>query len=108
MLLGACHGGDGDDRYQIALMLEQLPIPGQQDDDDGSWERYERRLRDRCLALVRRHRDEIERVADALFICRSMCAGMITHVMAIKSSPAFSAAAASSRDYLPASGNRAA
>jgi hypothetical protein len=52
------HVGDGDDRYQIALMLENLNPP----DAD----RYEARLRKMARMLVRRHRERIERVADAL------------------------------------------
>jgi hypothetical protein len=65
-ILGSCRGGDGDDRRQVALMLEQIPISGYQHDGDRTTERYEARLRDRARGLVRRHRATIERVAAAL------------------------------------------
>ena len=63
-ILGECRGADGDDRYQIGLMLEELPIPGGR--SPAAWERYESRLRAKAHALVRRHRAAIERVAAAL------------------------------------------
>ena len=53
-LLGAMQGGDGDDRYQIDLMAEEL----HHCDLD--------RLRAMTRMLVRRHRHRIERVAAAL------------------------------------------
>ncbi len=59
-LLGRCRGGDGEDRYQIALMAEQLDIP------DEHWDRVEPRLRAMTRMLARRHRALIERVAAAL------------------------------------------
>jgi hypothetical protein len=48
--------GDGDDRYQIALMLEQFECDPTE----------EARLRRQARRLVRRHRQTIERVAAAL------------------------------------------
>jgi ATP-dependent Zn protease len=60
VLLGAAQAGDGDDRYQIELMAEEL------DSDPAEWVRVEARLRAMTRMLVRRHRDRIERVADAL------------------------------------------
>ena len=54
--LGFCEGGDGEDRYQIALMLDVLP---------GA-DTKEARMRRFARTLVRRHRAAIERVAHAL------------------------------------------
>ena len=48
--------GDGNDRYQIALMFEKTSLQ--------EWQ--EARLRQFARALVKRHRDKIERVAKAL------------------------------------------
>ncbi len=50
--------GDADDRYQIALMLEEIA--------PANWDRYEARLRAMTRMLVRRHKARIERVAKAL------------------------------------------
>ncbi len=58
-LLGQCAGGDSDDRHQIAMMA----------DSEGwgdRWDRYEPRMRRQTRRLVRKHRDKIERVAQAL------------------------------------------
>jgi hypothetical protein len=53
--------GDGDDRNWITIALEHIDgIP------DGMSASYERRLRTRTRALVRRHRAAIERMAQAL------------------------------------------
>lgn len=73
-IIGECQGGDGDDRYQAELMLEQLDIPDQREPGDGALERYEARLRKRCLALVRRHRLKIERVATVPMSRRALSA----------------------------------
>jgi ATP-dependent Zn protease len=51
--------GDGDDRYQIALMAEELHR-------DTNWDRLEPRLRAMTRMLVRRHKASIERVAKVL------------------------------------------
>ena len=59
-LLGATEGADGDDRYQIDLMAEQL------DRCDLD------RLRAMTRMLVRRHRHRIERVAAALLTKRKL------------------------------------
>lgn len=80
-LLGGCWGGDGDDRYQIALMFEEIPIPGYQHDDDGTAKRYEARLRERARGLVRRHREAIQRVATALIARRTITAREIDALM---------------------------
>lgn len=58
-LLGACPGGDGDDRYRIACALQEL-YP------EAEVLRYERRLRRLARRLVRRHRSKIERIAALL------------------------------------------
>ncbi len=59
---GQCRGGDDDDRYEIALLMESrwTEIPA----DD--WDQYEARLRAQTRRLVRRHRHTIEHVAKAL------------------------------------------
>ena len=54
--------GDGDDRSEIALMMQELVSP----DDEMAWKRIEARLRRMTRALVRRHRVAIQRVAEAL------------------------------------------
>ena len=59
-LLGAAQGGDGDDRYQIDMMAEQL-------------DRYDLdRLRAMTRMLVRRHRHRIEGVAATLLTERKL------------------------------------
>jgi ATP-dependent Zn protease len=58
-LLGANALGDGDDRYQIALMAENLSRT-------ANWDRLEPRLRAMTRMLIRRHRTLIERAAKAL------------------------------------------
>jgi hypothetical protein len=55
-IAGVVPAGDGDDRYQIELMLEQFACAAAE----------EARLRRHARRLVRRHRPTIERVADAL------------------------------------------
>jgi hypothetical protein len=57
-LLGKARGGDGYDRDQIALMLEEIA--------PADLDRYEARLRAMTRMLVRRHRARIERVVAAL------------------------------------------
>ena len=59
VILGSTQGGDGDDRYQIALMSEELTT-------GADWDRLEARLRAMTRTLIRRHRVLIERVADTL------------------------------------------
>ena len=60
LLGGVSDVGDDDDRYQIALMAEQLESP------EESWNSIEARLRAMTRTLVRRHRVRIEHVAAAL------------------------------------------
>jgi hypothetical protein len=59
-LLGSANGGDGDDRYQIEKMAEQLS-------NCKDWNKLEPRLRAMARMLVRRHQALIERVANALY-----------------------------------------
>jgi ATP-dependent Zn protease len=59
VLLGSGGVGDGDDRYQIALMAEELHR-------DTDWNKLEPRLRAMTRMLVRRHKVRVERVAKAL------------------------------------------
>jgi hypothetical protein len=58
-LLGRTAIGDGYDRHQVELMAEELC-------HSPPWDRMEPRLRRMTRMLVRRHRDKIERVAEAL------------------------------------------
>ena len=60
-IIGELFGGDDDDRYQIALMLEEI------DEADR-----EARLRRFARMLVRRHRALIEHVAQALSTERTL------------------------------------
>jgi len=82
-ICGACQGGDGDDRHQIARMMMSrwLHIPRYEEDGDGSVERFEAKLRARTRGLVRRHRDKIERVAAALLAQRTLTAEEVETVM---------------------------
>ena len=59
-LLGTVPRGDGDDRYQIELMAEELETPAKRWDT-----KIEPRLRAMTRMLVHRHRVLIERVAQA-------------------------------------------
>ncbi len=61
-LLGHCKGGDGDDRYQVDMMLESEAGAA-----DGDNERLERRLRQATRMLVRRHIGKIDGLARALW-----------------------------------------
>ena len=63
VLLGIDAIGDGDDRYQIALMAHSLMGVS---NSDEFWDRIEPRLRAMTRMLIRRHRDRIERTAKAL------------------------------------------
>jgi hypothetical protein len=69
-ILGRCRGGDGDDRYQIALMAEELSR-------GTDWTKREPRLRAMTRMLVRRHRALIERVAKALLARTTLSAGRL-------------------------------
>ena len=61
---GSCAGGDGDDRRQIDMILDDLLSPG------ADAPRYAARLRRHARVIVHRHRDKIKRVA-ALLLERS-------------------------------------
>jgi ATP-dependent Zn protease len=71
VILGSTMGGDGDDRYQIDLMADEVEC------DPDQWRRIEARLRAMTQTLVRRHRDKIERVADALLAKKTLSAATI-------------------------------
>jgi ATP-dependent Zn protease len=58
-LLGSTNCGDGNDRYQIEMMAEELT-------NCKDWNKLEPRLRAMTRMLVRRHRALIERAANAL------------------------------------------
>lgn len=58
-LLGSTNGGDGNDRYQIKMMAEELS-------NCKDWTKLEPRLRAMTRMLVRRHKTLIERVANTL------------------------------------------
>ena len=66
VVLGKAGRGDGEDRRQIAWMLEDI---GPVDPD-----RYEQRLRQMTRMLVRPHHERIERVAAALVAQRTLSA----------------------------------
>ena len=59
VIIGNCHGGDGDDRYQVTLMLEEI---ARRDDRPA----LERRLRRWTTTLCRRHIDRIKLLAEVL------------------------------------------
>jgi len=60
--MGHSQGGDGDDRRQIAHAMDNLSRSMSHE----RWDRFERRMRAMTRTLVRRHRERIERVAQAL------------------------------------------
>jgi ATP-dependent Zn protease len=72
VLTGKTRGGDGEDRYQISLMAEQIGL--------GDWPRIEARLRTMTRMLVRRHRERIERVAEALLTKKTLSAKAIDNL----------------------------
>ena len=59
---GQCRGGDGDDRREISMLMDSryAGLPA------SDWDQYEARLRAQTRRLIRRHRNNIERVAAAL------------------------------------------
>jgi hypothetical protein len=65
-VFGSTPGGDGDDRYQIDLMAEQIAVP------TPDWVRLETRLRSMTRALIQRHRTRIELLAEQLLIADSL------------------------------------
>lgn len=73
--LGAPSLGDGDDRRWIDIMLEELLPAG------ADTAKAERRLRQACWQLVRRHRSTIERVAALLIERVHMTANEIDEVV---------------------------
>ena len=72
---GECvEGGDGADQSEVALMAEDdyARIPKITGDWNTDRDRQIERLRARAAGLVRRHRQPIERVADALLAKRRL------------------------------------
>jgi hypothetical protein len=67
--------GDGDDQYQVALMMEHLYPP------PPDPERVEARLRTMTRALVRRHKVLIERVAGRLLAQGSLSAAELDRLV---------------------------
>lgn len=63
---GSDSGGDGDDRFQIAMMAEHANVPRVSNDWDSDVDRYLDRLRSRTRGLVRRHRRLILKVSAEL------------------------------------------
>jgi ATP-dependent Zn protease len=61
-LLGGAANGDGQDRYEIEMLAESDYANFSAD----AWTRFEPRMRRQTRRLVRRHRDKIHRVAQAL------------------------------------------
>jgi ATP-dependent Zn protease len=74
IILGSTQGGDGHDRDQIELMAEEL------ESDSARWSRIESRLRAMTRMLVQRHRDRIERVAEALLAKETLSAEAIDKI----------------------------
>ena len=71
--MGACPGGDDDDRYWISCSLQDL-CP------DAEVLRYEQRLRRLARQMVRRHRSRIERIAARLIEHGTLTADQIMEV----------------------------
>lgn len=67
VLCGGSAGGDGEDRYQIAMMLDTL-----YGDDRQTAARWEQRMRRHTRTLVRRHAATIKRVAKVLLSRRTL------------------------------------
>jgi hypothetical protein len=74
-------GGDIHDRREISLTMEEVAIP------NGDWERYERRLRAKTRALVRRHRRKIEHLAKALLERRTISSRSVDRLLRQVTSP---------------------
>ncbi len=68
-IISFCRGGDGDDRYQIDLMLETMLPP------DADLPSVAKRMRSMTRHLVHRHRGSIERVAELLLEHGKLSAG---------------------------------
>ena len=70
--------GDGDDRRQIEMMAasSDSEIP------EDSWPHYEPRMRRQTRRLIRKHREQIERVASALVERETLTAEQIDELLA--------------------------
>ena len=66
LLSPAIHCGDDEDRRRVTGVLSDIGVSGASYVGDDIWERYEGRLQRRARDLVRVHRIEIGRVAQAL------------------------------------------
>jgi len=66
-------GGDADDQYHIAMMAQSR----YSEFSEGKWEWYEPRMRRQVRRLIRRHRQKIELVAQALLECETLESGKI-------------------------------
>ena len=66
--VGACEGGDSDDRDKIEEMADSSDSYLTPEE----WKRYEPRMRRQTRRLVRRHRAKIERLASALMDCETL------------------------------------
>jgi ATP-dependent Zn protease len=73
-LFGRNRFGDGDDRYQIELMAEEI-------ETGRDWVKREARLRALTRVLVRRHRGLIERVSTALMERKTLSRGELDNLM---------------------------
>ena len=74
-LLGVCQGGDGDDKKQIWLMAERLDVAKASGISHPDVHHFVDRLRARTAGLVRRHREPIARVSEALFMPKDPVCG---------------------------------
>jgi hypothetical protein len=77
VILGQCAGGDGDDEYWIAMVVDS----GDAEFSEAEWERSEPRMRRQVGCLIRRHRDKIENVATALLERCTLSAAEIDAVL---------------------------
>lgn len=66
IIVGNTVAGDGPDCSKATSLISIVGVRGAVFVGDDVWERYEARLRSRSVALVKKHRWQIERVAHAL------------------------------------------
>ena len=69
-LIGYCDGGDGDDVYQVTCMADSELMPTLSDE----WAPLELRMRRQTRRLVKRHRENIKLIANALAERRTLSA----------------------------------
>jgi hypothetical protein len=63
---GSCQGGDGDDQYQVDLMLDEAVSYSSDEERDNAVAWCRPRLEAACARLTKRHRTKIERLVKAL------------------------------------------